>query len=1164
MKRNVFGLMILFIITFFYHTSSLADKASPFPVKLKQSDGTEFLAKVFGDEYFHWIETIEGYSIKQNKQSKNWEYVTKTNSDDIVLSGLIVTKDNPVFLEKHIIDKKELETARQIKKIHFQVFKKSNIKTVVEGMGKPLVILVDFNGGDQYSHKYLKDQFNDMLFSDGNFPTGSMNDYFKEVSYGKYSVQGHVVDWITAPNSYDYYCNGDKGMGDWPRNSQGLTHDMVLAIDSEIDFSSYDSDNDGYVDGIIIVVEGEYNSASADRFWAHKFSLGSHRLQLDGVIVNKYFIINEQYPSGNMRDIGTFCHEWGHVLGIRDLYDYSDESEGIGEWGIMGSGNWNSQTSPAHFCAWSKVELGWVNPVVVTNNQTNVSIPDVESNSTIFKLWTEGLGINEYFLLENRQAVKFDKNLNGEGLLIWHIDETISNNDNKNHKKVDLEEADGENDLDYNRNRGDSGDPFPGNGGVNNPNTSFNFDSYPGSSDYNGNDSKVQVLNMRNSDNSSRTMIADLYVTSSISDTLLDIPDNLSGRPGYIINIPVVISQNLPNEIYAYDFELNYDNTVLEPYDPYFDINGTLSSQMSVSVNPSFSPNKVKVVAYGTSALAQDSGNLIYVKFKIKDSATDGTYPLSISNFIFNSGASSVITSAGSISVTSLTVSFPDDFEANTGDTVEIPIKTTDTLFSGIYAFEFEMDVNNSIMEPCSPYYVNTNTLSQSFLVTVNPGFTLNKMKVVAYGTNPLQQSSGTIIFVKMKIKDNAAEGEYPVSLSNFLFNSNAVAFNPGKIKISSGISINGTINYCSYQNKYIPNADITFSGPSSTATTTNNSGYYAKQLNSGTWTITPSKSCSLYPLTGYDASLVARHSAGLITLSDNAKKLADSDRNNELNVYDAALIARSVAGFTSTTGQCNTWRFVPDNSTGITSSSTMNFSAGVIGDADLSGGNLTISKIGIRKEDQFFNLEQNVGNKLTIKVNNSDNEALYGMNFEIIYNPDHLKYIGLKSLYAGYQNVIRTTQGKINVVVYSTESLKSNEQFLGVEFERITLKDSDISIQKININEMIMEDVILRCNKIDIPIDFQLFQNYPNPFNSGTKIVYNIKLSRAELITLEIFDSTGRFVNTLVNKTQNSGKYEVFWNGCNMYGKKAASGVYYLVLNRNRQNISRKMLHLK
>ena len=172
---------------------------------------------------------------------------------------------------------------------------------------------------------------------------------------------------------------------------------------------------------------------------------------------------------------------------------------------------------PSHPDAWSKWYQGWLTPTEVSGLVEGASIPQVETSPMAYQLLDNPGGVDwdfydcsgtgEYFLVENRQKVGYDEGLPGCGLLIWHIDETRpydnSANADETRKLVDLEEADGRNDLDHNANWGDSGDPYPGDSN----NRTFNDASTPNSHLYIGTPSKVSVTNISDA---GATMTADL------------------------------------------------------------------------------------------------------------------------------------------------------------------------------------------------------------------------------------------------------------------------------------------------------------------------------------------------------------------------------------------------------------------------------------------------------------------------------------------------------------------------------------------------------------------------------------------------------------------------------------------------------------------------------
>jgi len=222
---------------------------------------------------------------------------------------------------------------------------------------------------------------------------------------------------------------------------------------------------------------------------------------VDGVYVRRY---STEPEDGK---VGVFCHEFGHVLGLPDFYDYGYDSEGVGKWSLMASGSWNANgVTPGHIDAWGKIKLGYITPVVPTGSLIDIAIPRAEDNPVAYKVWTGGAPDKEYFLFEQRRKVLFDFYLPNKGIVIYHVDDNTSNNNSQRcgagspHYKVAVEQADGDCDLENNLNRGDAGDPYPGTGGTYNPNTRLNAISTPNSNSYADAATGVSIYNIHYTD----------------------------------------------------------------------------------------------------------------------------------------------------------------------------------------------------------------------------------------------------------------------------------------------------------------------------------------------------------------------------------------------------------------------------------------------------------------------------------------------------------------------------------------------------------------------------------------------------------------------------------------------------------------------------------------
>jgi immune inhibitor A len=371
-----------------------------------------------------------------------------------------------------------------------------------------VAILVDFS--DKVATTSSA-HYDTLLSSLGTFPTGSVRDYYLENSYNNADVITTVAGWYRMPQTYAYYVNGYYGWGAYPQNAQRMAEDAVLAADPYVDFSQFDNDNDGYIDALFVVHAGPGAEITGDPndIWSHAWNTVNVPY-VDGVYAYGY---STEPEDGN---IGVFAHEAGHnFLGLPDLYDYDYDSYGVGFWSLMSFGSWgDGGRRPVHLDAWCKIQSGFVTPIVPTVNQIGVQFPNVEFSSFVYKLWTHGAPMNQFFLVENRQSVGFDNYIPGSGMLIYHVDQSQSGNNNQwypghttfGHYLVAVEQADGNWDLEKYINSGDTGDPYPGSS----VNRFFNDGSTPDSKDYSFNSTLVGVENISNS---SDTMTADIYVT---------------------------------------------------------------------------------------------------------------------------------------------------------------------------------------------------------------------------------------------------------------------------------------------------------------------------------------------------------------------------------------------------------------------------------------------------------------------------------------------------------------------------------------------------------------------------------------------------------------------------------------------------------------------------
>lgn len=316
----------------------------------------------------------------------------------------------------------------------------------LSGGFRVLVILVEFV--DQPA-TVTPQEIEDLLFGQTGF---SMRDYFLEASGGAFFLEGTVVGWVTAAGGRADYGANLPGGGDTA--PLALAEEAVLSADALVDFSTFDNNLDGEVDGLLLVHSGlGEETGDPDDIWSHSAWLN---VLVDGVRVRHYGMGPELQRDGvvHTATIGVFCHELAHNLGLPDLYDTTFQSAGIGPFGLMGAGAWGTRDAypgdgPVHPCAWSLLLLGWVQPQELTDGSHLARSGEVYRTD-------RGCAPGEAFLLEAR----VEAGLPGSGILIWHIDDSVDGNDDPNHLQVDLEEADGTQDLELSPQARGSEDDF--------------------------------------------------------------------------------------------------------------------------------------------------------------------------------------------------------------------------------------------------------------------------------------------------------------------------------------------------------------------------------------------------------------------------------------------------------------------------------------------------------------------------------------------------------------------------------------------------------------------------------------------------------------------------------------------------------------------------------
>lgn len=326
--------------------------------------------------------------------------------------------------------------------------------------------------------------------------TGSVYDYYRWASGNRLRVIGEVVATVVLPGDRFYYSNDSYGVNSisTPNNDFGLLRDAVHLTDTQVDWSRFDLDADGFVDMVWIIHAGpgaETNgvrrnlwsiTSRASTGWSNSSALVTDD-RVPGtttqfIRVDRFSILPElsAYVPGAPAEIGVFAHEFGHALGLPDLYDTSvlggALNVGPGNWSLMSTGSYGGDNrtpnTPTGLGAWPMAYLRW-SETVRPSADTLLTLRSLAAGGPVVEMWFQGESNPEHFLIENRQRIGFDRYLPDSGLIIYQVDDAEigarlgANRVNYGFDPaLRLIESDGNADLMNGRNRADASDPFPG------------------------------------------------------------------------------------------------------------------------------------------------------------------------------------------------------------------------------------------------------------------------------------------------------------------------------------------------------------------------------------------------------------------------------------------------------------------------------------------------------------------------------------------------------------------------------------------------------------------------------------------------------------------------------------------------------------------------------
>ena len=432
--------------------------------KLKQPDGSHVKVRVWGDEYYQRVESIDGYTLIRN--TENWICYAKLSEDgsdfiatDIVYKGTpIKTVTSSSTIPKSIRINPQARRAKADAALHRLEIDEHGANRIrcgaprtrdIIGDIKGLTLLVDFSDKPATIHHLEVNDYINTPGYTGFDNNGSVNDFFKDVSAGKLNYTNYVAEYYRAINPKTYYDHPD---------ASGTAKELVLEAlnyleDQGFDFSTLTTDN-GNVVATNLYYSGFALAGWGNGLWPHA---GSITFNADGVSIRRY----QMTPMQSKLSLGTFCHENGHmVCGLPDLYDPQQDSKGVGNYCIMGY-SWG--INPVPFNPYFRELCGWETITDISTAGPGSVFKHVANSITSF-IYKNPSNPDEFFYIDSRVKKGRNGHIPDAGLMIWHVDENGSSSYQdmtpSRHYMVSVEQADSLFHLENNANFGLDNDLF--------------------------------------------------------------------------------------------------------------------------------------------------------------------------------------------------------------------------------------------------------------------------------------------------------------------------------------------------------------------------------------------------------------------------------------------------------------------------------------------------------------------------------------------------------------------------------------------------------------------------------------------------------------------------------------------------------------------------------
>ena len=412
--------------------AAMAVPAKPVPFTHTQSDGRAVTLVMRGGEFCHSLMTMDGLTVAQDQ---NGDYCYTAGGS---LSTVKAHNPEARGLEEQafvLAYRDQMTLTSATRRTPRRESENSNPQVPTFGSPRIPIILVNYTDVqfiDTDPVATFENQFNEKQYS--------CLHYFQSQSRGAFSPQFDILGPVQLPQNRAYYGTNKWVYGqDCDQQLGTMIYDACQGL-TDVDFSQYDNNNDGNVDVVVVLYAG-VGEAQAYRYvpesvWPCQWTMSESydwgcstigSFTMNGVTIDRYAVFNELEGSTNastsIDGVGTFCHEFGHCLGLPDFYPTNGGSAfGMGNWDIMDNGCYlNNGHRPAGYTSYERHFMGWMDLIDPEPNTKFTLAPLNTDEGTAVKV-TNDANSNEYYLLEYRAKTGWDEYLPGQGIMIIHVD----------------------------------------------------------------------------------------------------------------------------------------------------------------------------------------------------------------------------------------------------------------------------------------------------------------------------------------------------------------------------------------------------------------------------------------------------------------------------------------------------------------------------------------------------------------------------------------------------------------------------------------------------------------------------------------------------------------------------------------------------------------------